>query len=658
MYPEGPGFKSQLVPDFSYPFNYMCVHVEDFSVHQACELLKMLVEIYLHVHVHVHAHECGFVCYLDPVEWAAKAAQWAQQRQTQEHYQHEQQIAQQQQQIQMQQQQHMQAAQQVYVGLQEHQAVATGTEFAPADGRMQGGAYMQQHQQPVVTESPLPPKPLFDGSPMQMGALHVGGPQTSQHGFEEHAEGPPDYFHGSPHMERREGEEGVHELRLPRSEHFPHPRGPHGVRPRGDFRAKMVERFRGPRGHLSPRFSPRGTPPFRPRIEENRSPHSQESRFASMHRGPTEEKFDRGTAHREDSHFESQDQENTFQRNLPHERQQGQHQGRYIEKLEAVKQQELEKERELKRELERMEAIERQRKLEMEKRLEMERKREEERKREMEEKRQEAERLKQLELERKRAEEEAIAKQTEKELEKKRQMDHQLAQEIENKKREMERMLEQKERMERELMEKQVELGRMGVGAGEFWTPGEKYPTDQQERPDQPTIPSWNRDPSVIPGLGELEGHTSASNKEDRTTEAEKAAQQYDSQSQGPPPAKKEDTTQMMESLGKIVSQLQTLQGLTSSLKLLQTMPKEGNTASASTGIGRQKEGERAAIREKELSEDTKRKVAALLANESDSDGEQVHVHVCVYMYMYMYMLSVKPICMHIHVYLLKVSEE
>lgn len=587
----------------------------------------------------IYLNERGFVCtlHVDPVEWAAKAAQWAQQRQTQEHYQHEQQIAQQQQ-IQLQQQQQMQAAQQVYGGLQEHQTIATGTEFTPAGGQMQGGVYMQQEQQSTIAESPLPPKPLFGGSPVQMGGL--GRPPTSQHGYEEHAEGPPDHFHGSPHMERREGEEGAHELRLPRGDHFPHPRGPRGVRPRGDFRTKMGERFHGPRGHISPRpprFSPRGTPPFRPHIEGNRSPHSQESRFASRHRGPTEEKFDMGAAHREESPFENQDQENTFQRNLSHERQQGQGQGRYIEKLEAVKQQELEKERELKRELVRMEAIERQRKLEIEKRLEMERKREEERKREMEKKRQEAERLKQLELQRKRAEEEAIAKQTEEELEKKRQMDLQLAQEIENKKREMERMLEQKERMERELMEKQVELGRMGVGAGGFWTPGEKYPTEQQERPDQPTIPSWNKDPSVIPGLGELEDHTSASNKEDRTTEEEKATQQYDSR---PPPANKEDTTQMMESLGKIVSQLQTLQGLTSSLKLLQTMPKEGNAASASGGTGRQKEGERAAIREKELSEDTKRKVAALLANESDSDGEQVQVHMCVCVCIYSICIS------------------
>ena len=106
----------------------------------------------------------------------------------------------------------------------------------------------------------------------------------------------------------------------------------------------------------------------------------------------------------------------------------------------------------------------------------------------------------------------------------------------------------------------------------------------------------------------------------------------------------------MMESLGKIVSQLQTLQGLTSSLKLLHTMPKEGGGGGGDGGSTRGRsapsEGERAAMREKELSEDTKRKVAALLANESDSDGEQVQVqciiYVCTCIYIYMYTCTVR----------------
>ena len=462
----------------------------------------------------------------------------------------------------------------------------------------------------------------------------------SQHGFEGGIEGPPDHpsFQGSPHMgmEQMEEEEGAHELRehrLPPGEHFSRQRGPRGGNPRGDFRPRRGFHSPHGRGGLRPRFSPRGTPRFSPRNEGGHSPRTRDNdeRVFSGHRGPTEMKFDRGPVHEESPMF---DQEEQFQRNFPREGREVERssgQGSFFQQLEAVKKQELEKEQKLKRELERIQAVERQRKLEMEKKLEMERKREIDK--ELERKRQEAERAKKMELEQKRLEEEAIAKREEKELEKKRQMDLQLAQEIENKKREMERILEQKERMERELMEKQVELGRMGMGGGgggEMWGGGENYQSDQQfgrqERPDQPTIPSWKSDPSAIPGLGDL----GAAGEEDRALEGggEKTQHRQDTQSQGPPPAKKEETTQMMESLGKIVSQLQTLQGLTSSLKLLHTMPKDGGGREGGSmqGGSAPSEGERAAIREKELSEDTKRKVAALLANESDSDGEQVHV--------------------------------
>ena len=359
------------------------------------------------------------------------------------------------------------------------------------------------------------------------------------------------------------------------------------------------------------------------------------SRGFSSHGGPTEQHFDRGSVTRgETGQFEGQ--EGHYERNFQNEESDfetsgsEQRQSRYIEQLEAVKKQQAKKELEMKRELERMQSIERQRKIEMEKKLELEQqqkrqRQEEEREREKEaqRKREEAERAKQLEQ--KRLEEEAIAQRENNELEKKRQLDQQLAQEIENKKREMERILEQKERMERELMEKQVELGRMGGGgAGEEWSGQAGYHQDrfsEQERADQPTIPSWNSDPSSIPGLGEL--------KEQHPPTDGEGGDNYHSKSQEPPPEKNQpENTQMMESLGKIVSQLQTLQGLKSSLKLLQTLPKNGSGGGGGGGGGRDgvgvSEGERAAMREKELTEDTKRKVAALLANESDSDGEQV----------------------------------
>ena len=575
----------------------------------------------------------------DPVEWAAKAAQWAQQRQIQDQF-YQVTAAQ----AQEQQMQEIQATQQPYARphMGQDQHPARGAGFNQTDGQMQQGVFMQPHHQPaVVAESPLHPKPLFDTPPMQEGP---GGPPHPQHGFEGGAEGPPDHvpFQGSPRrgmMEQREGDEGAHEFRPPPGERFPRPRGPHGIHPRGDFPRKG-EMFHSPRGHVPHRlrFSPRGSPPIRPRVERGPSPRNwdNEERGFSGHRGPTEEKFDRGSVHEEEPPLlDNRDQENHFQRNFPPdepESEQGNPQGRYIEQLEVVKKQELEKKMEMKRELERMQTLERQRKLEIEKKLEMERK-QEAMDREIERKRQEAERAKQLELERKRAEEEAIAKRKEDELQKKREIDLRLAREIESKKREMERMLEQKERMERELMEKQVQLGRMGMGGGggggEMWSTGNEYRSGRQERLDQPTIPSWNNDPSVIPGLGELEEKASTMVKEERSAEGDKPHPRFDPQSQGAPGGKEggPQATQMMESLGKIVSQLQTLQGLTSSLKLLQTLPKEGNgTAGQGAAGGGPTEGESAAIREKELSEDTKRKVAALLANESDSDGEQVHV--------------------------------
>ena len=488
----------------------------------------------------------------------------------------------------------------------------------------QSGGYVEHHrkQQAMPVETPHP-KPLFEGP-----TDTAFPPRGFEGGIEEHDRPP---FHTSPRsgiIDQREGAEGIPHRPSPARDHFPRARGPHGPTSRGGFRPRMGgERFHSPRGHGTPqpRFSPRGTP-FRPRVEGH-SPRSrdQEERVYSSHEGPTEEKFSRDSIH----------EESRFHRNFPRDDSETvQHrQASYIEQLEAVKKQELEKKIDLKRELEK-------RQLEIKKKLEEERKQrqqqqQQEEERQAQRKREEAERAKQRVLERKRLEKEAaaaavIAQREEEELEKKRQIDLQLAQEIENKKREMERILAQKEQMERELMEKQVQLGRMGVGGGEEgWTAAEYHSEqqfgDEQEQADQPTIPSWNIDPSDIPGLGELGQPTTGEGLVE-----EKPPPNYPSKSQGPTPDKKEDTSQMMESLGKIVSQLQTLQGLTSSLKLLQTMPKDGREAGSTQGVSGSagvSEGEKAAIKEKELSEDTKRKVAALLANESDSDGEQVQLY-------------------------------
>lgn len=137
--------------------------------------------------------------------------------------------------------------------------------------------------------------------------------------------------------------------------------------------------------------------------------------------------------------------------------------------------------------------------------------------------------------------------------------------------------------------------------------------------------PRLSKLPSVIPGLGEFERETPA--ELDRPPPP--VAQPKDDAVQ--PQSNTNQTTQMMESLGKIVSQLQTLQGLTSSLQLLQNLPKvPGGQQEGGVNTGTRGEAESAKAevaqkeRENELSEETKRKVAALLANDSDSDGEQV----------------------------------
>ena len=75
-----------------------------------------------------------------------------------------------------------------------------------------------------------------------------------------------------------------------------------------------------------------------------------------------------------------------------------------------------------------------------------------------------------------------------------------------------------------------------------------------------------------------------------------------------PEPAATEEnqSKEVLASLGKIVSQLQTLKGLSTSLKLLESLP-----------------GVKEKQQEVEKEEETKRTVAALLKDESDSEGEQ-----------------------------------
>ena len=148
---------------------------------------------------------------------------------------------------------------------------------------------------------------------------------------------------------------------------------------------------------------------------------------------------------------------------------------------------------------------------------------------------------------------------------------------------------------------------------------------------DEPTISSLRKDPMTsIPGLGGgfEEQEKDAAKSAGATTTAPQSVQRA-SEGEGGASATGmgvggNQANQMIKSLGKFVSQLQTLKGLTSSLQLLQALPKGGEEAKK-VEPPKPKESSEA-----ELSEETKRKVAALLATESDSDGEQVCSSVCV----------------------------
>ena len=166
-------------------------------------------------------------------------------------------------------------------------------------------------------------------------------------------------------------------------------------------------------------------------------------------------------------------------------------------------------------------------------------------------------------------------------------------------------------------------FGRQGMER----EPNKGLPSGSRSMKDGATISSLRKEPTVIPGLGGFEKEEAATAMPQSLSTKEDSKQASSENPNGNP------ANQMIESLGKIVSQLQTLQGLTSSLQLLQTLPKGQQEAGraivesvreASRGGGGDGEGGGG---DRELSEETKRKVAALFASESDSDGEQVRIH-------------------------------
>lgn len=136
---------------------------------------------------------------------------------------------------------------------------------------------------------------------------------------------------------------------------------------------------------------------------------------------------------------------------------------------------------------------------------------------------------------------------------------------------------------------------------------GEKHPFVNR---DGPTVPSLQKGgaSTVIPGLGSTDEKNADSTEEAETEMNEEEEEELKSslKSQlfevfGGTKAKK-----MVESMERIVNQLQTLKGLESSLKVLQ------DKSEAAVKVSMEADQEAAA----------RKKVAALLATESDSEGE------------------------------------
>ena len=129
------------------------------------------------------------------------------------------------------------------------------------------------------------------------------------------------------------------------------------------------------------------------------------------------------------------------------------------------------------------------------------------------------------------------------------------------------------------------------------------YANTGMAKSSAPTVDSlrMNREGvGVIPGLGEPVNNVSTS-----------IPVQKDE-----PKAKSANAENMLASLGKLMTELQGLKGLTSSLQLLNALPQVKKEKS-----------------ERALSEEANKKAAALLANESDSDGESqvCYVFTCLY---------------------------
>ena len=159
---------------------------------------------------------------------------------------------------------------------------------------------------------------------------------------------------------------------------------------------------------------------------------------------------------------------------------------------------------------------------------------------------------------------------------------------------------------------------------------------DEQATPkhDGPTISSLQQKggtPTVIPGLGAVDEPEEDTKEDTKAAAAETTitTTTTSSTTAGNATTEEEDlksslksqlvdvfggkAEKMVQSMERIVNQLQTLKGLESSLRVLQVMGGEGKEDSSASKTG---------STEVDQTEAARKKVAALLATESDSEGE------------------------------------
>ena len=161
--------------------------------------------------------------------------------------------------------------------------------------------------------------------------------------------------------------------------------------------------------------------------------------------------------------------------------------------------------------------------------------------------------------------------------------------------------------------------------------------SEQHISPAKPTISSLQKDSTktVIPGLGSSDEPEPSSEQQDSSTASGDTAQETKQEESELKSSLKTQLVdvfggsraqKMVQSMERIVNQLQTLRGLESSLKVLQYMGEQGKGEGG--GGGESKPASSSSTTDTTMDpemremEEARKQVAALLATESDSDGE------------------------------------